>query len=141
MTLRMTRQRLLILHELMKLKTHPTAYELHAIVKRSMPQISLGTVYRNLEQLSTSGRIQRLAFGSGKRRYDGNTDAHPHLCCLECGRVDDLPDEHEIEHALDAMLGEVCGYCVTGMSIEIYGICPTCKAHEIQKTKTKMIRR
>jgi len=136
MTLRMTRQRLLILEELMKLKNHPTAYELHAIVKRAMPQISLGTVYRNLEQLSASGRIQRLAFGSGKRRYDGNADAHHHLCCLECGRVDDLPPEHEIEHALQAMLGEVCGYRVTGVSIEIYGICPGCKAHKTRKPKT-----
>ena len=141
MTLRMTRQRLLILHELMKLKTHPTAYELHAIVKRSIPQISLGTVYRNLEQLSASGRIQRLAFGSGKRRYDGNAEAHHHLCCLGCGRVDDLPSEHEIEHALDTMLGEVCGYRVTGVSIEIYGICPACQARKNQKTKSNMIRR
>jgi Fe2+ or Zn2+ uptake regulation protein len=125
----------------MKLKSHPTAYELHALVRRTMPQISLGTVYRNLEQLSACGRIQRLAFGSGNRRYDGNTETHHHLCCLECGRVDDLPDEHEIEHALDAMLAEVCGYRVTGVSLEVYGICPACRAHTVQKTKTKMTRR
>ena len=141
MALRMTRQRMLILEELMRLKTHPTAYELHAIVKRTLPQISLGTVYRNLEQLSASGRCQRLAFGSGNRRYDGNTEAHHHLCCLECGRVDDLPaDGHEIEHVLKAALGEVCGYRITGVSIELYGICPACKKRETTKNK-KTIRR
>jgi Fur family ferric uptake transcriptional regulator len=137
MMLRMTRQRLLILEELMKLKNHPTAYEMHAIVKQSMPQISLATVYRNLEQLSACGRIQRLAFGSGKRRYDGNADVHHHLCCLDCGRVDDLPSEHEIEQVLNTMLDEVCGYRVTGISIEIYGTCPACKAQKIKRQKPR----
>lgn len=133
----MTRQRLLILEELMQMRTHPTAYEVHGVVKKAMPQISLGTVYRNLEQLSASGRIQRLAFGSGKRRYDGNADTHQHLCCLDCGRVDDLPEEIEIEHTLDAMLDEVCGYRVTNISIEIYGLCPACRM-KTQKSKTKL---
>jgi Fe2+ or Zn2+ uptake regulation protein len=125
--LRMTRQRQQILDELMKMKTHPTAYELHGVVRKVMPQISLGTVYRNLEQLSANGRIRRLAFGSGKRRYDGNVDAHHHLCCLSCGRVDDLPSVSEVERVLDAVRGEVCGYRVTGVSLEIYGLCPKCK--------------
>lgn len=139
--LRMTRQRLLIMDELSKVKTHPTAYDVYGMVRKAMPQISLGTVYRNLEQLSTSGKIQRLSFGSGKRRYDGNPEAHPHLCCIGCGRVDDLPPEINIEEALSVMLGEVCGYQVTGVSIEIYGCCPECRQKETGHIQPKTKRR
>jgi Fur family ferric uptake transcriptional regulator len=140
-TLRMTKQRLLILDELMKVSNHPTAYEVYGMVKRTMPQISLGTVYRNLEFLSNCGRIQRLSFGSGKRRYDGNTDNHHHLCCMACGRVDDLPSVIQMEDALNRMLDEIGGYQVKGLSIEAYGICPACREMQDQEGKNKTIRR
>ncbi len=140
-TLRMTKQRLLILDELMKVRNHPTAYEVYGMVKRTMPQISLGTVYRNLEFLSNCGRIQRLSFGSGKRRYDGNPDNHHHLCCMACGRVDDLPAVMQMEDALNRMLDEIGGYQVKGLSIEAYGICPACREMQDQEGKNKTIRR
>ncbi len=127
--------------ELLKVRTHPTAYEVYGMVRKAMPQISLGTVYRNLEQLSASGKIQRLSFGSGKRRYDRNPETHHHLCCLECGRVDDLPPEVEIEEALSTMLGEVCGYRVTGVSVEIYGRCPACRQGDMIQPLPKTKRR
>lgn len=136
-TLRMTRQRHLIMEELAHVKTHPTAYEVHGMVKKVMPQISLGTVYRNLEQLSNNGKIKRLAFGNGKRRYDGNVEPHHHLCCQACGRVDDLPPEAGIEEVLGAALDEVCGYRVTGVSVEVYGRCPACREKEAQALNKK----
>ena len=57
---RMTHQRRLILDELKKLKTHPTADEIYVIVRKKMPRISLGTVYRNLEILSETGQIIKI---------------------------------------------------------------------------------
>ncbi len=63
---RNTRQRRLILEELRKLKTHPTAASLYAIVRRRMPKISLGTVYRNLELLNQMGMIRKLDFSGGR---------------------------------------------------------------------------
>lgn len=126
--LRMTRQRQMILDELMKVRTHPTAYEVHEMVKRVLPQISLGTVYRNLEQLSACGRILKLSFGNGNRRYDGNAAAHPHFSCLECGRVEDLPAEQGIEQAVNAVLeGSLRDHQVLSVSMKVYGLCPDCR--------------
>ena len=69
--LRMTRQRRVILEELRKVKTHPSADEIYEIVRKRLPRISLGTVYRNLEILSESGDIQKLEPGCSLKRFDG----------------------------------------------------------------------
>ena len=67
-----TAQREAILEELRSVDTHPTADELYVMLRRRMPQISLGTVYRNLEQLSQLGVIQKLATTGKQKRFDGN---------------------------------------------------------------------
>lgn len=122
---RMTRQRRIIHEELSKLKTHPTADELHKIVKVKIPSISLGTVYRNLEMLSGCGVIRKLELGLSQRRYDGDISEHHHIKCLECGKVGDIPRE-----ALDIcrdMLKDVCGYKVLTVEVGFVGICPQCQ--------------
>ena len=70
---RMTRQRMVILEELRKVKTHPTADELYAMVRTRMPRISLGTVYRNLDFLTESKEILKLESAGSIRRFDGDT--------------------------------------------------------------------
>ena len=72
----------MILEELQKLRTHPTAAKLYAIVRRRMPKISLGTVYRNLELLNQMGMVRKLDFSGGEARYDGNVEDHDHLRCV-----------------------------------------------------------
>ena len=122
---RNTRQRTVILEELRKLKTHPTAAGLHGIVRRKMPKISLGTVYRNLELLTQTGVIQKLDFNSGEARYDGTVTYHDHLRCIHCGRVDDAPDP-----PLELMGGgkeDWGGYKVLGHRLEFFGVCPKCR--------------
>jgi Fur family ferric uptake transcriptional regulator len=69
---RITRQCAVILEELRKLDTHPTADELCGIVRRRLPRISLGTVYRNLDYFVTMGEIVRLDSASSSMRFDGN---------------------------------------------------------------------
>lgn len=85
----MTRQRSVVLEELRKVKSHPTADELHAIVRRRLPRISLGTVYRNLEYLLAAGSISRLE-SSGSMRFDGDVSSHQHVRCVFCGRIADI---------------------------------------------------
>ena len=68
----MTRQRPVILEELKNLTTHPTADELYSMVRRRLPRISLGTVYRNLEILSEMGLAQKLESAGAQRRYGGD---------------------------------------------------------------------
>ena len=84
--LRMTTQRQVILEELRKLKSHPTAGELCQIVRQRLPRISLGTVYRNLEILSRSGVVLKLDVAGLEMRFDGTVDNHYHVRCLDCGR-------------------------------------------------------
>ena len=78
---RVTRQRRVILEELRKLTSHPTAPALYEVVRRRLPRISLGTVYRNLELLARAGFIQRLDLQGAEARFDGNPEHHYHVRC------------------------------------------------------------
>jgi Fur family ferric uptake transcriptional regulator len=114
-----------ILDELRKLKSHPTAAGLYQIVLHRLPRISLGTVYRNLDLLSRTGVIQKLEFGSEEARFDGNMTPHHHIRCVKCGRVDDI--HHPPLDLLGGVKNDFNGYCVLGHRIEFFGVCPQCK--------------
>ena len=122
----MTPQRRVILDELRLIETHPTAREVFDRVRRRLPHISLGTVYRNLDVLSRHGLIRRLEVNCPERRYDADTDSHYHLCCVRCGRIVDAPMEPL--HGLEEALGEASGYEVIGHRLEFKGVCPNCRA-------------
>ena len=123
---RSTPQRRVVLEELQKLTSHPTAVELYEIVRRRLPNISLGTVYRNLELLAKTGVIQKLEFGGSEARFDGNASDHHHIQCMECGRVDDL---HGLPDTLPISVSEEAGdYKILGHRLVFYGICGRCRA-------------
>jgi len=122
---RNTRQRRVILEELRKLTSHPTAVELHDIVQRSLPRISLGTVYRNLELLTQMGVIQKLEVSGSEARFDGNPAQHCHVRCVRCGRVDDL---HEVpDHPVKGEFREADGYEILDCRLAFTGVCPRCR--------------
>jgi Fur family transcriptional regulator, ferric uptake regulator len=121
---RNTRQRQVILKELQKLTSHPTAAGLYRIVVRRLPKISLGTVYRNLDLLARAGVIQKLELGGGEARFDGNTTPHDHIRCVKCGRVDDI--HHQSLDLLGGVKNDFHGYHVLGRRIEFLGVCPEC---------------
>jgi len=128
---RNTRQREIMLQELQKLTTHPTAVGLYRIVARRLPKISLGTVYRNLDLLARTGVIQKLEFGSEEARFDGNTTPHDHIRCVKCGRVDDIAPQQ-----LDLSGGakdDFHGYSVLVRRVEFFGVCPQCSQSPNQK--------
>jgi Fur family ferric uptake transcriptional regulator len=123
---RNTPQRKVILEELQKTTSHPTAVEVYEIVRRRLPKISLGTVYRNLDLLTEMGTIQRLDPGGTEARFDGNPDCHYHVRCVRCGRVDDV---HGLPAGLPTdQLEEDAGYEILGLRLELVGICPRCIA-------------
>ncbi len=126
---RMTKQRQTILEEVRKLSTHPTADEIYEIVRKRLPRISLGTVYRNLDLLSAHGQVWRLEACGGQYRFDGNTDEHYHIRCTECGRVGDVDDVEKVEiDVAKDRVRDTIGYDITGHRLEFLGICPECKA-------------
>lgn len=122
---RITTQRLIMLDELKKVTSHPSAYDVYRMAQRKMSNISFGTVYRNLRLLEEMGLIQELKYGKRFSRYDGNPDNHYHISCEKCGRMDDIPIS--IWEKLDRETSNVTGYRVKAHRIEFYGLCPKCQ--------------
>ena len=126
-TLKYSRQRESIKVCLQGRKDHPTADMLYTDVRKEFPNISLGTVYRNLSLLSELGEIKRLTTGDGPDRFDGDTSTHHHFICRKCHCVTDLTmrDISEIKNvAAENFRGTIEDY-----SVNFYGICENCKNH------------
>ena len=132
---RMTKQRKVILEELKKVTSHPTADEVYEMVRKRLPRISLGTVYRNLEILSQLGLIQKLEAGGVQKRFDGNPQNHYHFRCLCCGRVEDF--SFEPISALEKVVSNRGDYEIMGHRLEFIGLCPRCKQNKRKKSGGK----
>ncbi len=120
---RYSRQRELIYNCLRATDAHPTAEMVYADLKPEHPKLSLGTVYRNLNQLAEDGIIVRMPFHV--ERYDADLTPHAHFCCEGCGGVYDLPMPE----------GGAEGDFPDGFSVNrevrlFYGVCPTCGGAE-----------
>ena len=126
--MRMTKQRRVILDVLRKHNQHPTADMVYELVRRQLPRISLGTVYRNLEILTALGEIQTLELSGSQKRYDGIPQKHYHIRCLNCGRVDDAPVAPL--NRLEDDLYESTVYTIMGHRLEFIGLCPECSKDE-----------
>lgn len=124
MALKYSRQRQLIKDFLMTRKDHPTADAVYMNVRREYPNISLGTVYRNLSLLTNLGEIKRLQVGDGVDHYDADTSQHYHVICTECGSVADLK-VNEIERILD-IAGQAFDGQIQGHVTYFYGTCRNC---------------
>ena len=120
---RYSRQRELIYETLKQTTEHPTAEMLYQWLKPENPNLSLGTVYRNLNLLADEGSITRMAFPV--ERYDANTAPHPHFCCRACGKVYDL--ELPYDAALDEQALMASGHDIAGHEVLFYGTCVHCK--------------
>ncbi|MEZ7197640.1 Fur family transcriptional regulator [Pseudodesulfovibrio karagichevae] len=125
MGFRLSKQRKVILEELRKVKSHPTADEVYDMVRKIIPRISLGTVYRNLEFLSSKGLVLKLGAPGEQKRFDGTPDPHPHIRCEVCTAVADVECDIEIP-----VIPESCtsGYRILTTNVEFVGICPRCQA-------------
>lgn len=123
--MRLTTQRQIILEELSKVTSHPTANEVYDMVRKRLPRIGLGTVYRNLELMADSGIILKLEVGGTQKRFDATTETHYHIRCSECDRVDDI--EIPVQHHINAAASTATNYKILGHHIEFSGICPDCQ--------------
>lgn len=119
---RTSRQRDIILEELKSVTCHPTADELYEMVRKRIPNISLGTVYRNLDLLSKHGVVLKIDAG-GKKRFDGTPTPHPHLRCVRCGKVEDLMLDFKAPELTEE---QKKGFMVSSCHIEFHGVCPDC---------------
>jgi Fur family ferric uptake transcriptional regulator len=120
---RMTRQRIIILEELRKVVTHPTADELYNMVRQRLPRISLGTVYRNLDLLAEQNEILKIESAGNSKRFDGNTRSHQHVRCQKCGRVADVMLPVPVPDTRHIILR---GFTITAVRLEFDGLCDAC---------------
>ncbi len=110
--------------QLKKLTTHPSADEIYEIVKKDLPRISLGTVYRNLETLAESGEIQKLECGGSVKRFDGNPENHYHIRCVKCQKIVDAP--MEVYENLENNIKNKTDFKIFGHRVEFLGLCAEC---------------
>ncbi len=122
---KVTPQRLAIYEVLYNSKEHPSAEMIFSRLQSVYPTMSLATVYKTIEILREIGLVQILNAGEDSFRYDANTDNHPHIRCLICGRVDDL--EGVDSHHFINMIAKQTDYKITGQQFYFYGICPECQ--------------
>lgn len=131
MAVKYSRQRQLIYDFLMSRNDHPTADVIYQNVRQEHPNISLGTVYRNLTQLAGRGEIQRLQVGDGVDRFDADTSRHCHFFCSECGQVTDLQSDC-IEDIFTQIRKNFDGR-IDRQNICFYGVCHACLNKPAQK--------
>lgn len=124
MNLKHSKQRDSIKKFLENRKDHPTADTVYVNVRKSFPNISLGTVYRNLTLLADIGEIARIRVGDGVDHFDAITTPHYHFVCKECGAVTDL--ETEEEDVLSEIKTRNFGGYIEGHSTYFYGKCESC---------------
>jgi Fur family ferric uptake transcriptional regulator len=126
--MRLTTQRQIILEELGKVTSHPTANEVYDMVRKRLPRIGLGTVYRNLELMAESGIILKLEVGGTQKRFDATVESHYHIRCSICGKVDDI--DIEVQEEINETAAKSSNYKILGHHIEFSGICDDCSTEE-----------
>lgn len=122
--MRLTTQRQIILEELGKVTSHPTANEVYDMVRRRLPRIGLGTVYRNLELMADTGIILKLEVGGTQKRFDATVEPHYHIRCSACGKVNDI--HMAVQEQMNHLAEKASNYKILGHHIEFSGICENC---------------
>ena len=120
------RKRDAILTCLRETKAHPSAETLFNQLKPQIPDLSMGTVYRNLTHFKEQGLVTSIATVKGVERFDANTDPHVHFICRECDAVIDL-EEMQIPESLGQAAAQCYGGGVESCQLSFTGLCKACK--------------
>ena len=119
------RKRNAILSYLRSVTNHPSAEKVFTDLKTDIPDLSIGTVYRNLNLFKQQGLAISVATVKGVERFDGNTDPHVHFICTDCDAVIDLMDM-DVPESLKAIAESCCGGQVTDCQLSFTGQCKDC---------------
>ena len=125
MNRRATKQREAILEVLRNTRSHPTADQVYDAVRKEIPNISKGTVYRNLQVLREDGAISELNLNGTLSRYEAKQESHYHFRCDRCGRVFDL--DEPVIHELNDRVAKKTGFKISSHQTEFRGLCKDCQ--------------
>ena len=117
--MRYSKQRETVYQTLKSMCSHPDASQIYQLVREKIPNVSLGTVYRNLGELCQAGLVHRVSVENSAERFDARTDPHAHFVCHGCGCVSDVSlEDVTVQHGLDG---------VSHCKVELYGTCDQCR--------------
>lgn len=129
---KVTPQRLAVYDALSRTTAHPNAEMLYRKLQPDYPTMSLATVYKALSILCEIGLAQALNVGEESFRYDANTAQHPHVRCMQCGRVDDIKNSLTAKE-MEKQAADETGYKITDHQYYFFGICPACQSAKKQE--------
>ena len=121
---RQSKQRQRMLELLRASDNHPTADWLYEHLKKEFPQLSLGTVYRNLAILTEQGLVQKIDFGSTFDRFEARVTPHYHLICEQCRSIEDF--DMPIYTEFNDQANAVTDFTIQRHRIEFFGLCQKC---------------
>lgn len=130
---RYSKQREMILQTVKNSTAHPTAEMVYESVREEIPKVSLGTVYRNLNLLTSEGEIRELVLEDDAKRYDGNLGEHYHCICQNCGEITDV--YFDSRDLINELKSQISGFQIEDQKVEFYGLCKSC-AIENQQNST-----
>lgn len=122
---RITQQRIAIMDYLLHTEDHPSADQVHSVVKKRYPMTSLSTVYKTLDLLREKKLVNEIEV-EGEARFDAHVDDHINLVCLNCGKIEDV-DEKALKN-IQAKIAKKSDYLIIKGSFEMHGYCSKCKA-------------
>jgi Fur family peroxide stress response transcriptional regulator len=123
--LRKSKQREAIIRAVRGTNSHPTADWIYEEVRKEIPDISLGTVYRNLKLLRESGEILEIDLASTLSRFNGKPDNHYHFRCERCGRVFDV--DEPVDEEINDRVAQKTGFRISHHRLEFRGLCKECQ--------------
>jgi len=122
---KITPQRLAIVKILAKSEDHPTVENIHDLLKKDFPTMSIATVYKNILLIKSLGEVLELGFPDGSNRYDGNKpNPHPHVICIKCKKIVD-PDIGSLDE-MKTQVALATDYKILNHRLDFFGICSNC---------------
>ena len=128
---RKSKHRDTILRIIMNSSSHPGADWIYEQVRKEIPNISMGTVYRNLKLLVQTGEIKELDIPGSLSRFDSNHSDHSHFRCENCGRLFDL--DESIDRAVEVRVAKKTGFNIKRHYLEFIGLCLECQKQNTAK--------
>ena len=122
---RQSKKRDAILNLIRSSSSHPGAQWVYDRLKPEFPDLSLGTVYRNINLFKKEGLLRFLGVVNGEERFDGTAEPHPHICCTSCGIISDL-DEASFSQAFGNFPTEIPGFVIDVRNTVFFGTCEKC---------------
>jgi Fur family peroxide stress response transcriptional regulator len=120
-----------ILRTIRSTDSHPSADWVYSQLRTEIPNLSLGTVYRNIALFKDEGLIMTVGVVDGQERYDGDIHPHPHFICERCGRIIDVV--YDLDSDACRILGEKYGFDVTRQNHSFYGYCDVCRSNRVSE--------